>query len=135
MPDSDQDTVLELDLGYKPEAAVSGAVLLATEYSTVLAFNATEMAQDGQFLPAGYAIIEFLGCQITKFGYPNDEALSGHPLYPRLKGAYGIYEVLNSSWLTQLEQQNRAPFSDSGKWNARHFLITFHDSTFECLAE
>jgi hypothetical protein len=26
-------------------------------------------------------------------------------------------------------------FPQTGSWTLRHFIITFHDSTFECLAE
>ena len=133
---TDIDTVIKLDLGYTPEAAISGAVLVQTERSTFLTFNALKLAEDGFHQEdAGTALIEFDRCLITKFGYPNDEAQGGHPLAAKMHGAYDIYEVFNSSWATQLEQQNGIPFLNLPKWNIRHFIFIFHDSTFECLAD
>ncbi len=131
------DKVVELDLGYTPEAAISGAVLVQTEQSTFLTFNA--MRKVGQRRePAGSALVEFPFCQCTLFGYPNDEALPGHPLYSNGldSGGYGIYEVLNPSWPKRLEAQNRVVFPDAAPYSSpRHFIITFHDNTFECLAD
>jgi hypothetical protein len=129
------DQVIELDLGCVPEAAVSGGVLVQTERSTFLTFNAMRKRPDGRRERAGTALIEFLSCLCTRFGYPNDEALAGHPLHAAGVVEYAIYEVLNPSWSRHLEQQNRVAFPQTGSWNLRHFIIVFHDSTFECLAE
>ena len=132
---SEIDLVVKLDLGYTPEAAVSGAVLVQTEYSTFLTFNAMKFSDDGFYHDAGTALVGFSRCRVTKFGYPNDEALDGHPLALKMQGAYDVYEVLNSSWVMQLEEQNRVSFPNTGRWKSRHFIFTFHDSTFECLAD
>lgn len=129
------DQVIELDLGCVPEAAISGAVLVQTERTTLLTFNAMRIGEDGQRHRAGTALVEFPGCQVTQFGYPNDEALDGHPLWGSVLDAYAVFEVLNPSWARRLEEQNRKVFPGTGHWNLRHFIITFHDSTFECLAE
>ncbi len=129
------DKVVELDLGCVPEAAISGAVLVQTEHSTFLTFNA--MRKVGQRRErAGTALVEFRFCECTQFGYPNDEALPGHRLYSSGLGGYGIFEVLNPSWPKRLEQQNRVAYPDRELYSSpRHFIITFHDSTFECLAD
>ncbi len=128
------DKVVELDLGCIPEAAISGAVLVQTEQSTFLTFNAFRKA-GRQRERVGTALVEFRFCTCTLFGYPNDEALKGHPLYQAGLRSYGIFEVLNPSWARRLEQQNRVAFPKTGTWSSRHFIITFHDSTFECLAD
>ncbi len=132
----EQDSVVELDLGCCPEAAVSGALLLQTEYKAFLSFNAQRRRPDGVFEDAGTAIVEIVRCTITRFGYPNDEALSGHPLYRNGLINYGIYEILNSSWIVELKKQNRVSFpsTTNTSW-MRHFIFVFHDSTFECLAQ
>ena len=131
----DVDVVVKLDLGYTPEAAISGAVLVQTERLTFLTFNANKLTEDGFYNSAGTALVEFYSCSITKFGYPNDEAFEGHPLASQMDGSYEIYEVINSSWVTQLEEQNRVSFPNTGKWKCRHFIFAFHDSTFECIAD
>ena len=93
-----------------------------------------ELDASGHSSELGVALIEFATCQITKFGYPNDEAWS---VIPRTFGLiYGAYEVINSSWPHELVELNRHAFPntrDSG--DLRHFLFLFHDSSFECLAK
>jgi hypothetical protein len=69
------------------------------------------------------------------FGYPNDEALPGHPLYGQGLGYYGIYHVRNSSAIAALASQNEISFPGSKHLfdNDRHLIITFQDNTFECV--
>ncbi len=129
-----EEHAVPYDIGFLPEAAVSEAVLLQTEELTVLTFRAMRPMSDHTRHEAGYAVIEFELCQLTKFGYPNDEALPGHPLYAKGLGGYGVYEVHNSSWISQITAQNRVRFPHTPKSSSRHFIIAFHDSTFECIA-
>ena len=127
--------VVPVNLGFDPEAAVSGAFVLQDEYRTFLTFNAVRASSDGRSEGCGTAIIELHGALSTKFGLPNDEALRGHPLYERGLRFYSIAEVLNSSWVRDAEAQNRLSFPDGAPWTVRHFIFTFHDSSLECLAE
>jgi hypothetical protein len=132
MSAGDRDRVVELNLGVVPEAAVSDARLSQDEHHAVLSFSAM---RKGRSAEAGRATIRFKRCILTRFGYPNDEALSGHALWGRGLGVYGCYEVLRSSWLEDINSQNRKPFPKFEGYDVRHFVFTFHDSTFECLAE
>lgn len=122
------------DIGFFPDSAVSEAVVLRTEYKTVLTFSAVRGTPEGRRLSVGYGIIQFEGCSLTKFGYPNDEALPGHPLYSKGLSYYGVYEVRNSLWGRQTAEMNRVSFPNTPDFNEKHFIFTFHDSTFECLA-
>ena len=129
------DIVRALDIGFLPEAAVSGSVLLQDDYNTFLTFNAVRMTADDKPADAGTGVIEFEHCYLTKFGYPNDEALGGHPLAKKGLKWYGVFEVENSSWIAEKTKQNRVNFpSTTEDTRSRHFIFTFHDSTFECLA-
>ena len=130
---SNIDKVIELDLGCVPEAGSSEALLIQTELSAFLTFG-VRYATGDQTDCAGRALVEFPRCIITQFGYPNDEALPGHPLYAFGLKYYGIFEIMNPSWLKRIDQQNRVAFPKFDTYASRHFLITFHDSTFECLA-
>ena len=50
---------------------------------------------------------------------------------------YGAFEVKNSSWIRLLERRNRVHSNHStAKYleKRRHFILTFHDSMFECVA-
>jgi hypothetical protein len=122
------------DIGFVPEAAVTLPIVLQTDYYTFLAFSAMYEKPDGMREEAGYGIVQFDGCSLTKFGYPNDEALMGHPLMSRGLGAYGVYEVRNSTWIKQVTEFNRITFPNTPPSTKKHFMFSFHDSTFECIA-
>jgi hypothetical protein len=83
------------------------------------------------------AIVEFEWCYAHKFGGPNDEVIDGNPLYGRGLQAYGAHEVINSRWLAAEQALNSVhPGYRSEAWTQRkHYLLTFHDECFECLAE
>jgi hypothetical protein len=134
------DQIQELDLGVTPEAAVSGAVCVQTEAGTFLTFNAMRATDRpspyGGFFTedAGTAVVEFKRCRVSRFGSPYDEARCGVPQYKA--ASYGIYEVLGSSWIKEVVRLNRYSFpKTTDGYVKRHFLFTFHDDTFECLAD
>lgn len=70
-------------------------------------------------------------------GAPGDEILVGHPLAARGLTYYSVFEVLHSSWVRSLERMNAVHPRHSPSFfeTARHFIFTFHDSTFECVAK
>ena len=70
------------------------------------------------------------------FGPPNDEAFSGHPLAQRGLRPYGAFEVTSSSWIRTLERMNSVHEHHRSERfrNFRHFVLSFHDTTFECVA-
>lgn len=127
------ESLVEIDLGITPEASVSGAMLLQSEESAYLIFNAMRNTdrpfRHGEFTgfykeSAGTAVVELVGCVITKFGYPNDEGWSKKPLTKDC--SYGVFEVKNSSWRNSLLGAAERP--------EKHFLFLFHDSSLECIA-
>jgi hypothetical protein len=129
-----EEYAVPYDLGFLPEAAVSEPVLLQNDGGAILTFSAVRERQDGKREDAGYGIVEIVSYSLTKFGYPNDEALAGHPLYDRGLRAYGVFEVHNSSWIKMKTQQNRVAFPNTPESTQRHFVFAFHDNTFECIA-
>ena len=83
-------------------------------------------------------IITFNRIYTHLFGPPNDEAISGHPLFNRGLKSYSAYEIKNSSWIKELEKMNSIhPQHNKENFikDKRHFIFTFHDSTFECIAK
>lgn len=79
---------------------------------------------------------EFVRCTSFRMGFPNDEALHGHRLWGRGLESYRAHEVSESAWLAELRtiesvhpEASAVPFED-----ARHFVLTFHDSTVEAIA-
>jgi hypothetical protein len=123
-----------LDVDFRPETAASEPVLLQTERQTFLTFSALQKFSDGKYHEAGHAVIEFEKCNLRKFGYPYNEALPSHPLYEKGLHAYGIYRVINSEWIKQITEQNRVSLPGTPESTANHFIFTFRNSTFECIA-
>lgn len=145
-----EEKVVRLGVGCHPEAAISGAVLLQSECATFLLFNAMsdDKNSEGRYEDVGTAVMEFDGCSRTLFGGPNDEALPEHPLWKKglSEIGYGIGEVLHSSWASDVMERARKSaeriwgdgFEKAYKnhvWATRHIIVTFHDSTFECLTK
>ncbi len=121
------ERVVRVDLGFDVPT-VGGATLLQDDQRGLLLFEAW---RDGE--PVGVVEVSF-GAYQTRFGYPNDEALGGHPLYRKGLEWYGMFEVLGSTWGQTISQQNRVTFPDSDYApNARHFIVTFKECTFEYL--
>ena len=103
--------------------------MLADDDGVVLGYLLAPLGEEA-------AIVEFDGVKAHCFGMPNDEALPGHPLFDRGLGAGPAYEVRNSSWIRALERMNRVhPSHHPNLYSrCRHFIIPFHDTTFECVA-
>ena len=71
------------------------------------------------------------------FGLPNDEAISGHPLAKHGLKPYSYFEVMGSSLIKAMEKINKIhPSHNKAKFmeGKRHFVFSFHDSLFECVA-
>jgi hypothetical protein len=85
-----------------------------------------------------YAVVVFRGPRCHYFGDPNHRDLEGHPLASRGLKRYAVWEVTPTSWIRALEEINTTHDSGHTAKNfrgLRHFIFTFHDTTFECLAD
>jgi hypothetical protein len=145
----DKDSVRRLDVLPKSDTGSPLPVVVSDERTTLVAYLMWEPVEawDGLTMasrPAGpgledepFAIVRFVRELAHMFGPPNDEAFSGHPLASRGLEPYGVFEVLNSSWIRALEKMNRVHRDHRpDRYHAlRHFILSFHDSTFECVAQ
>jgi hypothetical protein len=70
---------------------------------------------------------------IFKFGYPNDEV--SHPYAKFGLGAYGLFEVKNSPWVTELKENNSQHHrhAESLFDNYKHYVARFKDVTVEAI--
>ncbi len=127
------DEVQTLDVGFLPDAGTPQPRLQADELTTTLTF----LGQPTSGGDRTAVVVDLVRCMVSTFGYPNDEALHGHPLYATGLRHYGVFEVIDSSWKRRIIEQNRRCFPRNPPHyeTLRHFVITFHGSTFECLAQ
>ncbi|NKF24502.1 hypothetical protein [Solimonas marina] len=84
-----------------------------------------------------YSVVVFEGVLQHTFGYPNDEALAGHPLYGVGLQLYAFNEVLGSPQVRDLTARNTAIFPGAHNpfHGVRHWLVSFHDETLEVLGK
>jgi hypothetical protein len=126
---AERAVVLNIE-GLEWSTGAPAPVVLASESRTFVAFE-RESGDNDLVVTA-----EFVGCTSVRFGFPNDEALHGHPLWGQGLQFYATHEILESSWLSELrliesahENAAATPFA-----NSRHFLLAFHDSILEAIA-
>lgn len=108
-------------------------VLAGGEGSLRLAYTSEE-GPNGEY---EVVTVTFLAPLAHMFGPPNDEAFSGHPLAARGLTPYGAFTIKNSSWVRGLERMNSVhPNHRRERYEQlNHYVLSFHDSTFECVAE
>lgn len=124
----DRDRVVSLPEVPLSSAGVPDPIVLAEEGRLVLSY---EVADED-----AYAFVRFQLPRLHFFGSPNDEALHGHPLWGRGLGFYGAFRVEHSSLIRALMRRNEVHSRHHPKLFAdlNHYILTFHDSTFECVA-
>jgi hypothetical protein len=111
---------------FDPEPNIAEPVVVQSERACFLVYWDRDMKRKA---------LEFTHCSISKFGYPNDDGRWGHRLQAKGLGSYGVFEVIESEWLAELRKGNAKAFPDYKAFEGeRHFIFSFHDSTFECIA-
>lgn len=89
------------------------------------------------FDDSGIAILKFKHPYIHKFGIPNDDVIIGHPYYDLGLKPYSIFSVNDSDWIKDIKRiQAKHPyFNEQSFSDLEHYIITFKDNTFECIAK
>jgi hypothetical protein len=127
------------DAGTPMPVLLSGLRTFVAFYLSVRdqVFDRTNPRVRGPQADRGTGIVEFKRATSVKIGSPNDEALRGHPLWGSGLEFYSAHEVKNSPWITELIEVDRAHerFDESQWTGRRHFMLTFHDETLECVAK
>ena len=126
---SQQDEVVLLDAVPGPACE---PFLVASERRIALSYRIAD-ADFERFGPFDddaepYCMILFTGTDFHRLGPPGDDALDMHPLASRGLQSYSAHEVVNSSLVA--EGWDVA----SPQASLRHFVFTFMDATFECVA-
>jgi hypothetical protein len=130
---------LQWDAGTPTPVLLSGLRTFAAFYRSVRDTAAGRAAPHGPDPQADHVIgvVEFKKVTSIKISFPGDEALRGHPLWGSGLESCSAHEVRNSPWITELMEADRAHERfDESQWSGRrHFMLTFHDETLECIAK
>ena len=129
------DEVRLLSVGIVPAGDVSSPILLQNTHDAFVVFDALV---EGTNIRCGCSMVRLQDCLVTRFGYPNDrerQTILGPELFPEGPDSYGIFEVHNSSWITDIQEQRQSRLASPLTPTGRHILITFNDCTFEAIAQ
>jgi hypothetical protein len=110
--------------------------VLVSEGQTYLMYVVLENSNwDGSSEKLSIALVDFIDCNAWKYGGPNVDVLSGHPLWGRGLDPNAAHMIAHSRWLAQEEKINQVhPQYNPDRWKTRkHYLLSFRDKTFECL--
>jgi hypothetical protein len=127
-----RDTVVRLTELPQCDVGAPMPALAAAEHHLEVGYIARERGADEETI----AIVRFNRPYAHFFGPPNDEAFEGHPLAGRGLEPYGAFRIDDSSWIRRLERMNAVHEYHRPEAFAelQHFVLTFHDTTFECVA-
>lgn len=72
-----------------------------------------------------------------RFGMPNNEIIIGHPYFKLGLKPNSFYQLEGSDWIKELMKIDSVhPYFNEEKWtNYKHYIFTFHDNMFECIAK
>lgn len=142
----DQNQVVKLQ--GVPRASVGAPLpfVVSGEHTTILTYyientpeNLEGMAvrmRDTEIEGELVAVVQFSHCFSHLLGLPDEITLHTHPLTQYGLTSHGAYVIENSSWVNQFKQMSTThPYFSSVFLDLKHFIFTFHDSTFECIAE
>jgi hypothetical protein len=127
-----EDQVFLLDSVPHPAADAAEPFIVASDRRVILAYPIAEadFERFGPFDPDDdpFCTVLFPDAMFHRLGPPGDIDLEIHPLAMQGLLGYSAHEVVNSSLAAEI-----AAVASMGP-ELRHFVITFQDSTFECVA-
>ncbi|MFL9909554.1 hypothetical protein [Paraburkholderia sp. RL17-337-BIB-A] len=127
-----EDHVVLLESVPHPAADAAEPFIVASDRRVILAYPIAESDFE-RFGPFDsdddpFCTVLFPDAVFHRLGPPGDLDLEIHPLASQGLSGYSVHEVMNSSLAAEISavaSHGPAP---------RHFVITFQDSTFECVA-
>lgn len=71
------------------------------------------------------------------FGIPGNETIHGHPYSKLGMQSCSFYELTNSDLIQSLKDIEKVhAYYDPKNWEMyKHYILTFHDNMFECIAQ
>jgi len=132
---------------------IEGPIIFQTYGSVILVFDVSCLKDNGfyeDFLSEKLstnrllAVVQVKGYLHSKFGFPGAEEIDANSLSEKGLMGYGIFEVVNSLWEKEFQEKRfntwwhkvrLTSIPDIIYPSKRHFIISFKECCFECLAD
>jgi hypothetical protein len=114
-----------------PSMAVPPEPVLIAHRDLRIAYRASPEEEEEE----KWVVARFQSFLHFRHGYPNDEALEGHPLAKHGLKSYDVFEVEHSPLIDELKKQNRVHrrHTDALFAKDRHWVFTFQDETLDVI--
>jgi hypothetical protein len=118
-------------------------VILSNDNSLFIAFYAdkatlrVEPQERNIIYDTGIFVLKFKMYLKYNFGIPGNETIQGHPYSKLGMKSFAFYELKNSDLIIQLDKIEKVhPYYNPKKmFDYKHYVLTFHDNMFECIAK
>jgi hypothetical protein len=128
---------------FEMDCGAPSPIVISNENEIVIAFYADEenpskeLQERNSIYDKGVFVLKFKSFIKHSFGLPSNETISGHPYYKLGMRSFSFYELKSSDLIKQLQNIEKVhPYYTSEKWKEyRHYILTFHDNMFECVAK
>jgi hypothetical protein len=128
--------LFEMDMGAPSPLVISNDTELYVLFYADKADWSGQLHERNDVYDKGIVLLKFIGSVKHVFGIPSNETIQGHPYYKLGLRSFGFFEVKNSPLIKELQNiQKVHPSYNPSKWELyKHFIISFHDNMFECVA-
>jgi hypothetical protein len=118
-------------------------IILSNDNELFLSFYAEkdgsfeEPHQRNTIYDTGIIVLKFYSFLKYSFGVPSNETIQGHPYFKLGLNSFSFYELKNSDLIRSLQNIDKIhPYYNAEDWkDYKHFILTFHDNMFECVAK
>ena len=124
--------LIELTGFFTVDYGAPSPTIISNDNKLFIIFYSAEAVRNDEIV-----VVSFKFCTTYRFGSPSNETIQGHPYYALGLRSGGFYELKNSDLIKQLQSvASIHPNHNAARWQkCRHFILTFHDNMFECVAE
>jgi len=130
--------LLSIDVGAPTPTIISNdSNLYLMFYSNEEGGDTEELNERNSVYDRGIYVLKFNLFLNYKFGIPSNEIIIGHPYSKLGLQPYSFYQLEDSDWIKELMKIDSVhPYYNKEKWASyKHYILTFHDNMFECVAK
>jgi hypothetical protein len=122
--------LIEINSGFQINVGTPEPIILANGSFLFLSFY---IESDNEKT----ATLIFKNYSYSRLGIPGNETLLGHPYSVLGLQSHSFYELKKSDLIENLKKISsiHPNYKESLYINDRHFILTFHDNMFECIAQ
>ena len=128
--------LIEINTDFQINVGAPEPIILSNDTSIIINFYA-EITGDVSESEEQIITLKFIHYSKFTFGMPGNETIHGHPYSKLGMESFSFYELKDSDLIRDLKNISKIhPYFKSESWmDAKHYIITFHDNMFECIAQ